>query len=85
VEALSCFFLAFGKWAIFSFVQVKDSDGREHSVESTVPSENPAANLEENISNTTDVTDEIHEIVDISGVRNLIDVHSEKHFSDQPF
>jgi hypothetical protein len=54
-------------------------------VESAVPSENPAANLEENISNTTDVTDEIHEIVDISGVRNLIDVHSEKHFSDQPF
>jgi len=54
-------------------------------VESGVRADDPAADLQEDVLNTSKISNEVHEIVDDSAVSNLIHFHSEIHLSNKLF
>ena len=86
MDSLFFFLLALNEWVLSSLLNfVKSRDGHESRVVRSVTSKNPAEDLEHNSCNTTNVSDEVHEEINISRMGHLIYCHSEVDFSDKSF
>ena len=86
MDSLFFFLLALNEWVLSSLLNfVKSCNGHEGRVVRSVTAQNPAEDLEHNSSNTTNVSNEVHEEIYISRMGHLIYCHSEVDFSDKSF
>ena len=82
VEILTEVLLARWENSLFGPHEVERLDRREERVESGEASDDPPSDLNEDALDTSEVSDEVHQLVDNSSVGNLINLQSEPDLCD---